>query len=95
MLPYQGWLNAYLFRAEEDWDNILQGPSLLVQRTVLDGRLPSCAARNTVGWLMGRQIMPDEESWLAEIVSVFVASNYDYRVLVHAVVTSEFYRRVR
>jgi len=95
MLPYQGWLRAYLFRAEEDWNNILQGPSLLVQRTVLDGRLPSCAARNTVVWLMGRQLLPDEESWLNDIVSVFAASNYDYRALVHAVVTSDFYRRVR
>ena len=93
--PYLGYLNAYLFLADEDVDNILKGPRLLVHRTLLDGRLPNCTVRNFATWLIGRALLPDEESWLKTLNNIFVASNYNVKTLVHAIVTSEFYRRVR
>ena len=88
-------LQAYLFLAEEDIDNILTGPRLLVHRTLLDGRLPACVTRNVAVWLLGRQLLPDEEGWLLEIQQAFMASNYDFKGLVRSIVTSDFYRRVR
>ena len=94
-LPYLGMLQAYLFLAEEDIDNILTGPRLLVHRTLLDGRLPACVTRNVAVWLLGRQILPDEEEWLLQIQQGFMASNYDFKGLVHSIVMSDFYRRVR
>jgi len=79
---------------EEDVDNVKEGPSLLVQRTLLDGRLSECTARNFATWLMGRALLPDEESWLEDMDGLFVDSGHDLRILLHALVTSEFYRRV-
>jgi hypothetical protein len=93
--PFLGQLNAYLFLADEDVDNVLKGPKLLVQRTLLDGRLPSCAVRNFAVWLLGRSMLPDEEPWLDDVTGIFVESNYDVKTLVFAIVTSDFYRRVR
>lgn len=94
-IPFLGYLNAFLFLADEDWVNISQGPKLLVERSLLDGRLASCATRNVAVWLLGRELLPDEESWLETLVDVFVASNYDVKELAYAIVTSDFYRRVR
>ena len=94
-VPFLGWLNSYLFLHPEDTDNVLKGPRLLVHRTLMDGRLPACAARNFAVWLMGRQLLPDEEPWLDALVQLFTESNFDVRTLVAAIVTSDFYRRVR
>jgi hypothetical protein len=93
-VPYLGFLNAYLFLAEEHQVNISGGTQLLVEKTLLDGRLPDCAVRNFAIWLMGRDLLPDEESWLETLSDVFAASDYDVKSLVYAIVTSDFYRRV-
>ena len=93
-IPFLGYLNAFLFLADEDLVNIAQGPKLLVQRTLLDGRLVSCAVRNMAVWLIGRELLPDEESWLETLEQIFIISNYDVKSLVYAIVTSDFYRRV-
>ena len=93
-IPYLGYLNAFLFLADEDLVNIAQGPKLLVQRTLLDGRLPSCAVRNFAVWLIGRELLDDEEAWLETLEQIFVMSNYNVKSLVYAIVTSDFYRRV-
>ena len=93
-VPFLGYLNAFLFLAEEDLVNIAQGPKLLVERTLLDGRLARCAVRNVAVWLMGRELLPDEESWLETLEQIFVISDYNVKSLVYAIVTSDFYRRV-
>jgi hypothetical protein len=94
-VPYLGWLRSYEFLREEHWDNVEVGPSELVMSTVVDGRLPNCVARKAATWLLGREVAPEEEEWLAETALHFADSGYSYRELVRSIVTSEVYRRVR
>lgn len=93
--PWLGYLRAYLYRRDDHVPNINAGPALLVQRGLADGRVARCAAKNAVVWLTGREPKPDERSWIASLATDFGAANYDYRQLVMAIVTSDFYRRAR
>lgn len=93
--PYVGYLKSYEFLEDRYLENIEVGPKLLVDRTVVDGRLPVCVAEKTAAWLLGRDIEAYEEPWVQELSEEFVASGFRYRELVKAIVTSENYRSVR
>lgn len=93
--PYVGWLLSYEFLEERHWDNAEQGPKYLVHSAVADGRLPRCVARNTAEWLLDRPLEDYEEDWVDELASDFAASDFDYEVLVHDIVISDNYRRLR
>lgn len=90
-----GWLKAYEFRRPEHMQNIEVGPRVLALQTVVDHRLPTCVARTTAEWLLGRALVPSEGSWLHALSIDFVAEGYSYRKLVKAIVTSPIYGRVR
>lgn len=92
--PYLGMLKSYEFRKPEHVDHIEQGPQLLVQLGVEDGRLPECVVRTAFQWLLGRTPTSEEESWVDELSYDFVSSGYHYRSLVKAIVTNPNYRRV-
>ncbi len=92
---YLGWLNAYVFLEERHQANVEHGPELLVEQGVADGRVPRCAAEQAATWLLGRPVEPEDDAWLDALAADFVGSDYSWRSLVKAVVTSETYRRVR
>ena len=93
--PWLGYLRAFLYRQDEHVANINGGPALMVRRHLSDGRFGRCTARNAVVWLTGRQPKDDELSWIDALATDFAEAEYDYKHLVRAIVTSEFYRRVR
>jgi hypothetical protein len=76
-------------------NHVDEGPRLLVLRTLVDHRMPTCMTKRVGQWLLGRQTAPEEAGWMAQVSQEFVASNYDFRALVKAIVQSEMYRRVR
>jgi hypothetical protein len=71
---YFGWLKPYLFRRSEHKINVNEGPKLLVKKTMVDHRLPMCMARRVSTWLLGRNLLPEEEGWLSEIAQEFVVA---------------------
>ncbi|MFN3202607.1 MAG: hypothetical protein ACE366_29720 [Bradymonadia bacterium] len=93
--PYLGTLRAYLFRRDPHMRNVEMGPELLALTAVADGRIPQCAATRTAEWLLGRDLDVKESTWAAELSADFVYSDYSYRQLIKAVLTSSVYRRVR
>lgn len=93
--PFLGTLGAYYFIRPEHEVNIEQGPRLLALSTIVDGRLPNCTARRTAEWLLGRELDEEEKTWVAQLSTDFVSSNYSYRKLVKAVIAGGAYRRVR
>lgn len=92
--PWLGMFKPYEFRHEEHIDHIEQGPRMLAQLGVQDGRIPDCVTRTAFHWLMGRDPLTEEEAWIDELSYEFVASGYRYRSLVKSIVTSPNYRRV-
>lgn len=93
--PYIGWLKPYEFLQGEHHSNLEQGPKLLVQTGLVDGRLPKCVSSNTATWLLGRNLQLDEARWVDELAIGFTSTEYDYKELVKMIVTSDLYRRVR
>ena len=91
---YLGWLLAYEFLEERHAANVEQGPELLVNDTVADGRLPSCVATRTAEWLMGREMTEADQPWIDGLADEFVGADYDYKHLVKQIVRSDNYRRV-
>ncbi len=90
-----GWLKAYEFRRPEHMQNIEVGPRVLALESVVDHRLPTCVAKTTTEWLLGRALLPSEGSWLDELALNFVADGYSYQKLIKAILTSTVYGRVR
>lgn len=93
--PYLGWLKPFLFRYEEHRENIEAGPRALVADTLVDNRLLGCTVRTIAEHILGRPIFTTEQAWLDDMTRRFVESNYDYREVVKAIVTSPAYRRVQ
>lgn len=93
--PYLGWLKAYEFRRPEHESHVEEGPARLALEAVVDGRLQTCVARNTVRWLLGRETTPDDDAWIAQLATELEGSGWSYRALVEKIVTSPIYRSAR
>jgi len=93
--PYLGMLRSLRFLRPEHQSYVDHGPTRLVQTGTVDNRLPACAVRRTAQWLMGRDPEEREEEWARRIVLDFVGTDFSYRQVVKAIVTSDAYRRVR
>ncbi len=91
--PYLGRLRAYEFLRPEHRAYIEEGPRGLVRDGLADGRFTACATRRAAEWLVGRPLREDEEAWARDLALRFSASDFRYRELVRAIVTSETYRR--
>ncbi|HEY8430169.1 MAG TPA: DUF1585 domain-containing protein [Sandaracinaceae bacterium] len=91
--PNLGWLRAYEFLRPEHEPNVEAGPAALVRQGLADGRFTACAVRRTVEHYLGRETTENEEAWVRELTQRFLGSDFRYRDLVRAVVTSETYRR--
>jgi hypothetical protein len=92
--PYVGELSAYEFLDDRHASHVDLGPELLVEQTVADGRLPTCVARSTASWLLGRDPSVDEEAWVEALAGGLVSTDWSYRALVKQVVLSDAYRTV-
>lgn len=92
--PYVGQLAAYEFLDDRHRFHVDEGPKMLVEETAADGRLPTCVARSTATWLLGREPGDPDEAWLDGLATDFVESDWSWRQLVKAVVLSDAYRTV-
>ena len=92
---YFGYYKPYMHQREQHMENIAEGPALLVQRTLVDDRLPMCMSRQAGQWLLGRTMLPEDQGWLVERSHDFITSGLSFRALVRSIITSEMYRRVR
>lgn len=96
-LPYLGKLRGYEFLREGDEINADAGPRLWVERSLQSGALAQGIVSKLWQRLMQRPF-GDNKADLAirdQLVSEFVTSNYNLRVLVKAIVTQPAYRRIR
>ena len=91
--PNLGRLRAFEFLRPEHEAFVDQGPSALVREGLADGRFTRCTVRRTAEWLLGRSVSDAEEPWVRELTARFLESDFRYRELVRAIVTSETYRR--
>ena len=92
--PYVGWLQAYQFLEPWQEANVEGGPELLVDATIVDGRLQTCTAENAATWLLGRPLGEDDDDELAKWTTALTGSGWSYKELVKAIVMSDSYRRV-
>lgn len=90
-----GWLNGYVFRRDEHMRSIEEGPSLLVHRSAVDGRLPRCTARTAAERLFGEDLGDADEPLVDLLAQHFVSSGFAYRDLVKELVMNKTFRRVR
>ncbi len=93
--PWLGSMRSYEFVEERHLENIAEGPKLLVNNAVADGRLPACVAKNAATWLLGREVDDNDAAWLDGLTREFIASDYRYPVLVRSILTSDAYRSAR
>ncbi len=93
--PYLGYLDVFMFLRDQHLANVDLGPAHLVRTSVVDDRFPSCTARRLMESLFGRPLLPEEGARLEALTRDFVASDFDYKALVKAVVLSEVYGRLR
>jgi len=94
--PYVGLLEAFTYLDERAAPNVDLGPTGLVMTEAVQGRFVDCTARTAFEWLMGRQPISGDEDELIESFELgLTRSNFSYRQMVRAIVTSETYRRVR
>ncbi len=94
-MEFAGQLNAYNFLRESHQLNVDLGPTHLVNTAIVDDRFPRCSAQRAMEGLFGRDLNTEERTSLEALGRSFVASNYSYKALVKAIVTSDVYRRVR
>ncbi|MBT9556552.1 MAG: DUF1585 domain-containing protein [Myxococcales bacterium] len=94
-VPNLGKMTWYAFRRPEHELNIEKGPRLLAYQTIVDGRLPTCVARTTAEWLLGRKLEEGEKPWADQLATDFAADGYRIKSLVRAIVSHATYRRVR
>ncbi len=89
-LPQAGsWLEG------NDHANVEAGPAALVDSEDEQKQVAQCAVRNLSEHLLGRQLEPDDFTWLEEHTQAFADSGYDYSALVQRMVTDERYRTIR
>ncbi|MEE2643494.1 MAG: hypothetical protein VYD19_01060, partial [Myxococcota bacterium] len=93
--PFLGQLRAYTFRLPEHALNVEVGPRLLALGAITDQRLPQCVVSENWRWLIDRDPSAEEARWLERLALRFSQSGFNYRGLIKALVTSEYYRRIR
>jgi len=90
-----GYLQSFTFLKDEHASHPDDGPEVLVYRSMVDHRLPTCITRKVATMLFGRSALPEEESWLSAVAHEFVTQGYSFRSLVKTLILSDMYRSVR
>ncbi|MCB9544399.1 MAG: hypothetical protein H6706_00725 [Myxococcales bacterium] len=95
-LPYAGVLKSYQWRGEAEVAKVEGGPRLLVEQAMADGRLAQCAAQKLFTRFYHREPTAEERNRdLPRFAQAFTASDYDFKVLVKALLTDPGYRRMQ
>jgi hypothetical protein len=90
-----GLLKTYLYRTDLEEENIEGGPRLLVQRMLATGELERCTVKRMWKEFLGRPMTQQEmDLYLDELVQGFVASNWNLKALIEALLASPAYRRI-
>ena len=66
-----GWLLPYNYKQPQHFKNIEQGPKLLAMTAQADNRLPRCVARSTAEWLLGRDLLAEEDDLARALASTW------------------------
>jgi hypothetical protein len=91
-VDYGGMLWATIYRDEEMFSRIDDGPAAMVEADLLKGpAMSECTVKTAWRRLVRRDISLDE---LAELTGKFEASGRKYRSLIREIVLSEPYRSV-
>jgi len=95
LAPYAGVLRAYLFRGDREISNVETGPRGFVEQSIDSGALPTCVAEKLFTRLYHRAPTDDERrDAMQRFAEGFVASDYDFKSLVRALVLDPAYGRM-
>jgi hypothetical protein len=95
-IPYQGLLNSYVFRTEQERAFIDEGPRHLADDSVSSGRFASCTARKMWTYFMRREPTADEEAnVLPSMQQRFVDGGYNLKTLIKEIVSQPAYGRLQ
>ena len=92
--PFIGWLNAFTFLKERHTHHVDQGPRLLVEQGLADGRLSRCVSARAAQHLLGRALTDADEPLLTDLSATLEDSDWSFQSLTRAIVTSPSYRRL-
>jgi hypothetical protein len=97
---YRGHLLSYVFadahpRGVQMAANIEQGPRLLANDAIQNGKFAACTTKKLWSWFIGTDILPQQQERVAQLAQFFKESNYNLLTLVKALVSSEEYRQGR
>lgn len=93
--PFAGVLKPLEFKTDDELRRMEAGPRALVEEGLADQRLPRCVTQKLFERLYKRTPTAQEKrDHLNRWADAFVASNYDFRSLVKAMVTDPAYRRM-
>lgn len=95
--PYVGYLRGYEFLKEQHRIHAAAGPRLWVERTIQDGSLAAGIVSKMWQHFMRRPFNASkaDQEIKTDLQRRFVASDYNIKVLVQAIVTHPAYRRIR
>ncbi len=92
---YLGYLQAHMWREPSELQDMMAGPSAMVETYLESGALAECAARKVYERLHGHEMSWDEQTeLLPDVLAGFASSGFDFKALVKAWVTSPGYRRM-
>jgi hypothetical protein len=86
--PYVGWLKTFAFLNDSELANPDLGPSEWVYKSLSDGSLASCAAKNTSNWLLG---WSEDDQVRDSFAAGFTESGYSFRGLIRNIIRSDAY----
>jgi hypothetical protein len=92
---FYGYLKSFTFMKDKHMSHPNDGPKVLVYRSMVDHRLPTCITQKVALLLFGRPALPEEESWFADVAHDFVTKGYSFKSLVKTLILSDMYRSVR
>ncbi|MFL5353860.1 DUF1585 domain-containing protein [Archangium sp.] len=90
-----GMLKTYLYRTDDEEQNIDGGPQLLVQRMLQTGDLERCTVRRVWQEFLGRPMSAEEQRlYLQPMADDFARDGHRFKALIERMVMSDAYRRI-
>lgn len=94
-IPFAYQLNPYVFRTEEQVQNIEVGPRKLAESSIDSGRFSTCTARKMWTHFMRRPpTVEEEEKVIPEVIAAYDAGGQTLRSMVKAIVSHPAYGRL-
>ncbi|MBI4816360.1 MAG: DUF1549 domain-containing protein [Deltaproteobacteria bacterium] len=91
---FRGWLNAYVFRDEQEIEHVVKGPKGLADEAIESGAFAECTVRRMWSLFLRRPMDADEERTVKPtLLAAYDANGRSLRALVKAIVTHPAYGR--